>query len=76
MTSKEKQELFWNLILGNDRPKKRPKQEKASTSNPTVYNRLKRLELSCPHCKPNKGENSKCKKKHGVKKPKKKDKRT
>ncbi len=52
----------------------RPRQEKRSTSNPTVYNRLKRLELKCPLCKPNRGENKKKCRKHGVRKPKYKDK--
>ena len=46
-----------------------------TTSNPTVYNRAKRQELSCPHCPPNKCENAKRHAKHGSKKPKKKNKR-
>jgi hypothetical protein len=40
-----------------------------------VDDRLSRLKLKCPLCKPNKGENSKRKPKHGKAKPKKKDKR-
>jgi hypothetical protein len=51
------------------------KKEKLTTSNPTVYNRLKRLELSCPHCKPHQNENCGRHAKHGDKKPKYKEKR-
>ena len=53
----------------------KPKKEKLTTSNPTVYNRLKRLELSCPHCKPHKNENQGRRSKHGATTPKRKDKR-
>lgn len=49
------------------------KQEAKVTANPTVYNRLMRYELLCSYCRPNKGENIKCRKKHGVQKPRKKN---
>jgi hypothetical protein len=39
-------------------------------TNSTVYDRLKRLELSCPLCPPNKGENRKHRPKYGRKKSK------
>lgn len=51
------------------------KKEKLTTSNPTVYNRLKRQELHCPLCRPHKNENCTKHAKHGVTKPKYKDKR-
>lgn len=41
-----------------------------SCHNPTVYNRLKRYELGCSFCPPNRNENKKNHKKHGVRKPK------
>jgi len=50
------------------------KEEKATTSNSTVYDRLSRFDLRCSFCKPNKGENKKSYKKHGCKSPKYKDK--
>lgn len=48
----------------------RKKQEKDNTGNATVYDRLKRYDLRCSYCRPNKGENKKTCRKHGVKKPK------
>lgn len=52
---------------------KRAKEQLRHETNPTVINRLNRGKLRCSLCPPNKGENTKCYKKHGVKKPKKKD---
>ena len=43
-------------------------KEAKRTSNPTVYNRARRRELSCPLCPPNRGENKRLHKKHGVQK--------
>lgn len=54
---------------------KKGKTLRKTEDNETAYNRLLRLDLNCSICAPNKGENSKRKPKHGVKKPKKKDKR-
>lgn len=51
---------------------KRPKSEE---TNSTVDNRLRRNQLRCSFCRPNKGENCKRHSKHGNKKPKYKDKR-
>jgi hypothetical protein len=41
-------------------------------NNPTVDDRERRLDLKCSHCPPNKYENKKTHKKHGVKKKRKK----
>jgi hypothetical protein len=51
------------------------KKDKKNTNN-TVDDRERRLNLHCPLCRPNKGENKKTYRKHGVRKPKYKDKRT
>lgn len=48
------------------------KNDKFNT-NPTVDNRLKRRDLKCSICPPNKGENKKRQCKHGKSKSKKKD---
>lgn len=48
------------------------KKDKQNT-NSTVDDRERREDLSCSFCPPNRGENRKNYKKHGVKKPKKKD---
>lgn len=47
----------------------------AANSNSTVDDRLRRKNLNCAFCKPNRGENKKTDRPHGVKKPKYKDKR-
>jgi len=39
-----------------------------NTENPTVYNRLRRYDLSCSICPPHQNENAGRKPKHGVKK--------
>lgn len=53
-----------------------PKKELDNTTNTTVYRAARRqLETKCSFCKPNKGENTKRKSKHGNKKRKYKDKR-
>lgn len=49
-------------------------QEENTTSNPTVYNRLRRYHLSCSACPPNRRENKKTHKKHGEQKPRSKNK--
>jgi hypothetical protein len=55
---------------------KKPRKSSLKTEdNPTVYNRLKRLELRCSICKPNRGENCKRHAKYGKTKPRHKDKR-
>lgn len=41
-----------------------------TTDNATVYDRLKRYELDCSFCPPNRGENKKNRKKHGTRPPK------
>jgi hypothetical protein len=48
---------------------------KAANTNSTVDNRERRKQLSCSYCRPNRGENCKKHAKHGVTKPKYKDKR-
>lgn len=53
----------------------RGEKKRKTETNASAYNKLKRLELRCPHCRPNKGENIKCYRKHGITKPKYKDKR-
>lgn len=50
------------------------KRDKENTNN-TVDDRERRKDLSCSYCKPNRGENAKCRRKHGKTKPKYKDKR-
>lgn len=45
-------------------------------NNSTVDDRLRRFDLGCSHCPPNKHENATRKGTHGVKKPKYKNKRT
>lgn len=45
------------------------------TTNSTVDDRLRRNYLRCPYCRPHKGENKTLHRKHGVKKPKHKNKR-
>lgn len=64
----EETQLKLEEVLRN-RPK--IKQE----TNSTVDNRIRRKDLGCSFCPPNKGENAKRKAKHGNKKPKKKDRR-
>lgn len=54
---------------------KRAKEQGKWETNSTVDNRQRRGKLRCSLCPPNKYENQKCHKKHGVKKPKYKDKR-
>lgn len=54
---------------------KRAKEQGKYETNSTVDNRLRRGLLRCSLCPPNKHENKKCYKKHGVKKPKYKNKR-
>jgi hypothetical protein len=51
------------------------KKDKLNT-NSTIDDRERRKDLRCSLCPPNKYENKKNYKKHGVKKPKKKDKRS
>lgn len=50
------------------------RKDKINT-NPTVANRENRLLLSCPICRPNRGENKKPCGKHGKGKPKYKSRR-
>jgi hypothetical protein len=47
-----------------------------NTDNPTVWNRLARYRLNCAICPPHKNENQKCHKKHGVRKPRTRIRRT
>lgn len=50
------------------------KQENArNTDNPTVYNRLRRYDLSCSACPPHRSENAGRKPKFGVKKARRKN---
>jgi hypothetical protein len=57
--------------MSSDKKIKLPKIEK--NTNSTVDDRKHRFNLNCSFCRPNKGENKKNYKKHGTKKPKKKD---
>jgi hypothetical protein len=50
-------------------------KEVDTNTNSTVDDRERRFLLRCSFCKPNRGENKKCHRKHGNKKPKKKNKR-
>lgn len=52
----------------------KPASKLKTETNPTVYNRLARSKLGCPHCRPNRGENAKRRPKHGKTKPKSKNK--
>ena len=49
----------------------RGKSRRTKETNSSAYNKLRRELLKCPLCPPNAGENTKCRKKHGVKKKKK-----
>jgi hypothetical protein len=53
---------------------KRVRQELDTNTNSTVDDRLRRFDLNCSFCPPNKGENRKKHSKRGAKKPKYKDK--
>lgn len=48
--------------------------KEAENNNSSVDKKIKKLQLVCAFCPPNKGENSTRKSKHGAKKPKYKDK--
>lgn len=51
----------------------RESKEEKETDNPSVYNKIRRRELSCPICPPHKVENHGRWVKHGKQKPKYKD---
>lgn len=54
---------------------KKKKEFTQEDANNMVNDRLRRLNLSCAYCRPNRGENAKRRPKYGKTKPKSKNKR-
>jgi hypothetical protein len=50
-------------------------EKRLGTNNSTVDDRERRQDLNCSYCRPNRGENQKCHRKHGKTKARHKDKR-
>jgi hypothetical protein len=54
----------------------RRKKDMKETDDERTYKMLKKqVDLSCPFCQPHRGENDRCRSKHGAKKSRKKNRR-